>query len=827
MDRWEWIRSGDCTLRPIAPDVAMISLLLLLQTLLPAFAAGTVSPPPPPPPKVDFSALPDSADDQPTQPDGKDHPVRARLLVDRTAAAPGDTVRIGLHLTQMPEWHTYWKSPGDIGLPTDITWSLPEGWTASDYQYPVPQRFDVEGLVSYGYDDQVLLFSEVTIPEGAAGDVPIALRAEWLVCKSSCIPGSVELSSSLSVGPGGEPSPYAPLFDHYAKQHPKSSIDGVDASLVLSHDAVTPYAPFRAALQLSVDGREVALDTTRYPFAPVVGDGWMINGTEVGTTPDGAVLARLDAETLLDEPPSSDRIGGLFLLEVDGTPTALELIQPLPWKKEGATANEHPALKTPISAVAPEKGHDDASDHGDEDPDDAAALGSFDDPKLLASAGLDASAASSGGVVGILTNLGMAFLGGLLLNIMPCVLPVLTLKLYSLVEQSDVTAAEQRTAGLAYTGGILASFWALAGSILVLKLVFGQSVAWGFQFQYPPYVAGLAVVVFAFSLSLFGVFEIPAMGVSTASAAGAKEGPVGYFFTGVFATLLATPCSAPFLGTAIGFALGSSAPMLLGIFTMVGAGLAAPFLLIAFVPAAYKLLPRPGAWMETFKQLLGFSLVATAVWLVSVLAAQIGMDRVIQFLVVLMFVSAGCWVFGHFGGVAASGRRQFAAAVAGLLVACLGAWGLPGGPTIAGLEMSGYLDLRFAEPAVVDDGRVETDLDFTEHIPWQPFSEDRLAQLDGQPVFVDFTAEWCLTCKVNEKTVLDSPSVRTAMAENGIVPLKADWTRRDETITEWLARYGKAGVPFYLVIPAEGDPIPLGEVITRGMVIDALERARG
>jgi thiol:disulfide interchange protein DsbD len=806
----------------------MIPLLPLLQTLVPAFAGGTVSPPPPPPPKVDFSALPDAADQQPTQPDGKDHPVRARLLVDRTAVAPGETVRIGLHLTQMPEWHTYWKSPGDIGLPTGITWRLPDGATAEPYQYPVPQRFDVEGLVSYGYDDQVLLFSEVSIPAGTrAGEAPIGASAEWLVCKSSCIPGAVELASTLTIGPGGEPTPYAPLFDHYAAQHPQTAIDGVDAQLVLSHDAVTPFAPFKAAIQLSSDGREVALDASRYPFAPITGDGWMINTTEVGTTKDGGIVARLDAETLLDEPPASDRVGGLFLLEVDGKPTALELVAPLPWKKDGATAVEHPALTVPISAVAPDSAEGDGHDEKDATDDEDAGLASFDDPEVVQLAGLDASAASSGGLVGVLTNLGMAFLGGLLLNIMPCVLPVLTLKLYSLVEQSDISASEQRTAGLAYTAGILASFWVLAGAILTLKLAFGQSVAWGFQFQYPPYVAGLAVVVFAFSLSLFGVFEIPAMGVSTASAAGAKEGPAGYFFTGVFATLLATPCSAPFLGTAIGFALGSSPPMLFGIFTMVGAGLAAPFLLIAFVPAAYALLPRPGAWMETFKQLLGFSLVATAVWLVSVLGAQIGLDRVVQFLVVLMFVAAGCWVFGHFGGVAASGRRQLGAAVAGLIVAVVGAWGLPGGPTVAGFELSGYLDLRFAEPAVVDDGTVETDLDFSEDIPWQPFSEDRLAQLRGQPVFVDFTAEWCLTCKVNEKTVLDSPSVRTAMAENGVVPLKADWTRRDETITAWLARYGKAGVPFYLVIPAEGDPIPLGEVITRGMVIDALERAKG
>ncbi|MCB9679176.1 MAG: thioredoxin family protein [Alphaproteobacteria bacterium] len=780
---------------------------MLVTTLLAttAHAGGSVSPAPPPPPAADFSTLPATADVQPKNPDGKDHPVHARLIADRTAVAPGETIRVGLHLKQQHEWHTYWKSPGDIGLPTNITWSLPDGATAKPYQYPVPQRFEAEDLVSFGYDDQVLLFSEITIPAGAKpGPATIAATADWLVCKTSCIPGQVELSLPVTIGPGGTPSAFAPLFDHYAAQHPKTpdQVDGIDVRLALSHDAVLPFSPFAAALEVKGDKR-VQPDTKRYAFAPIVGDGWMINTRTLGHQGD-VFVAKLDAETLLDEPPATpDRIGGLFLLEVDGKPVAIEVEHVLPWKPAGAeaTATDDPLLKTPITALEiPNTGH--------EKVEGAPELGSFDTPPVA-----NASMAASDGALGALGNLLFAFFGGLLLNIMPCVLPVLTLKLYSLVEQSDITAAEQRTAGAAYTGGILASFWALAAAIIGLRAAFGMEVDWGFQFQYPPYVAALATIVFAFGLSLFGVFEIPAMGVSTASAAGAKEGVVGYFFTGVFATLLATPCSAPFLGTAIAFALGASTPMLFGIFTLVGLGLAAPFLLIAFVPALYRLLPRPGAWMETFKQLLGFTLVATAIWLVGVLGSQIGLDRLQGFLVFLMFVSAGCWVFGHFGGVAASGRRQLVSAGVGAVIALMGGWG--------------FLDLAFADEPVVDDGTVKTQLDFSEHIPWQPFSEQRLAQLEGTPVFVDFTAEWCLTCKVNEKTILETSAVRAAMSDNGVVPLKADWTRRDQTITDWLHRYGKAGVPFYLVIPAKGDPIPLGEVITPGGVIAALEKSAG
>ncbi|MEZ4317358.1 MAG: protein-disulfide reductase DsbD family protein [Myxococcota bacterium] len=786
----------------------MLSFLMLATSAALA-GGGSVSPPPPTPPAVDFSTLPATADVQPVNPDGKNHPVHARLVTDRTSVAPGDTFRIGVHLTQQPGWHTYWKSPGDIGLPTNITWALPDGSTAQPYQYPVPQRFDADDLVSFGYDDQVLFFSEVTVPATATpGTARIGAKADWLVCNTSCIPGEADLSGSIAIGPS-DTSAFAPLFDHYAAQHPvrAESIEGLDARLVLSHDAVLPFSPFHAVLELKGPGRIVP-DAERYAFAPIVGDGWMINTRTVGHQAD-ALVARLDAETLLDVPPDADRIGGLFLLELDGKPVAVELEAPLPWRPadSAVSATTDPALTTAIEALptahpATEKA---AETHEEASMAVAGAESAFTQTVPVSG--------ESGGVLGALGNLLFAFFGGLLLNIMPCVLPVLTLKLYSLVEQSDITAAEQRSAGLAYTGGILASFWGLAATIVALRVMLGMEVDWGFQFQYPPYVAGLATLVFAFGLSLFGVFEIPAMGVSTASAAGAKEGLAGYFFTGVFATLLATPCSAPFLGTAIAFALGASTPMLFGIFTLVALGLAAPFVVIAFVPALYRLLPRPGGWMETFKQLLGFTLVATAIWLTGVLGSQIGLDRLVGFLTFLMFVSAGCWVFGHFGGVAASGQRQLVSAGAGVLVAAAGGFA--------------FLDLEFASEPVADDGTVKVDLDFSEHIPWQPFSAQRVAQLQGKPVFVDFTAEWCLTCKVNEKAILETPAVRAAMDEHGVVPLKADWTRRDQTITDWLHRYGKAGVPFYLVIPATGDPIPLGEVITQGMVIEALEQSAG
>ena len=289
---------------------------------------------------------------------------------------------------------------------------------------------------------------------------------------------------------------------------------------------------------------------------------------------------------------------------------------------------------------------------------------------------------------------------------------------------------------------------------------------------------------------------------------------MGYFFTGVFATLVATPCSAPFLGTAIAFAFQAPTPLLFLAFTAIGLGLASPFLIIAWVPAAYRLLPRPGAWMEAFKQLLGFTLMGTTVWLFDVLGAQVGPDGATGFLGFLVFVSIGAWVFGRWGGLAAEPVEQLRALAAGAVIAALGGWWL--------------LDLTPAEAATCDDGAVvSADLSFDHEIPWQPFHEQRVAALAGRTLFLDFTADWCVSCKVNERTVLESQAVRDAMGRLKVVPLKADWTRRDAIISAWLERHQRAGVPMYLVIPPSGveQAILLPEVITPDMVIEALDRA--
>ena len=780
--------------------------MLMLLFATGAIASGTASKPPPPPPGVSFEGVPKGSG-----PDhnGKPHPVVARLVADHDAIAPGSKARLGVHLTQAEGWHTYWKSPGDIGQPTEVRFTLPGG-EVGPLLFPIPQRFEQDGQISFGYDREVLLTSEWSVPADLPpGKAAISAEISWLVCNTSCIPGSAQIELPIEIAAAPKGSRFAPLFDHYGAQHPTvtqtgspAPKDGIAVEYVLSASAIRPSEPFRAAFVVSADpSLSSALSSvgrSQWPtFTPIASSyDWGVTGVTISPQPGGKLFIVVDGETYEPEPlPEGQSIGGLLQLDLGGKIVRTEVSGPLPWAAKDSPVQKttHPALSVKAEAEPP------PGEHG-EPPVAVAAVG--------------AAAAPPGASASLLGVLLFAFVGGLVLNVMPCVLPVLTLKLYGLVEQTDITPAQRRVTGMAYSLGVLASFLALAAAVIVLRTAFGMQVDWGFQFQYPPYVAALTTVVFAFGLSLLGVFEIPVLGAEAAGEAQSKEGFAGSFFTGVFATLLATPCSAPFLGTAIAYAFAAPAVELILIFTMVAAGLAAPFLLVAFVPALFRFLPRPGAWMGVFKQALGFTLIATAIWLVDVLYAQIGGDRTTGFLAFLLAVSVGLWVFGHFGGLAESRQRQAVSASVGAAIAAVG-----------GLY---FLDLQVAEAETCDDGSVvQEGLSFSEGIPWQPFSEKRIDALAGKTVFVDFTAEWCLTCKVNERTILETADVRGTMEQLGVVPLKADWTRRDEVITTWLREHGRAGVPMYLVIPKDRSkaPILLPEVITPSMVNDALHAA--
>jgi len=768
----------------------MFAVLLGLWAMIGvSFGGGTTDLPPGfvPAPVISLDYVPKSATHRPDGDAQRRHPVEARLLFDQTHASAGKPFRVGVHLTQDKGWHTYWKSPGEVGLPTEVDLKIPEGATRTPMQMPVPSRFGLDGLISYGYDDQILLFTEVTLPESQpAGPVEIEASVVWLVCEVQCIRGTAELKRTIQVVADGQaaPSPSAVLFDAFASQHPVpvDQVAGLEVVTTFEPAVVPKEGKFTATVLVSGEGLQFNAETKLWPtFTPIIpGVDWGLQLDDEGKPiipaiegAPGAFKAVIQGQSYGPaDPAKADGIGGLVMVKLQERWVRAEFMSAMPW--EGA--------KAASDAVPVEV--------GEKGPPAPSPEGQTSAPMMLL----------------------MAFVGGLILNVMPCVLPVLSLKIYSVVEQTEADARSRQVAGIAYTVGVVLSFLALAGAIIVARNMFDIQLGWGQQFQSPVFIIVLATIVFAFGLSLFGVFEVPAFGATQLAGAQNQEGWMGHLLTGAFATVLATPCSAPFLGTGIGFAMSLPAAGLLLFFGVAGFGLALPFLLIAYVPAMVRFLPKPGAWMETFKQFMGFTLMATAVWLMDALGTQVGREGVFGFLVFTTAVAFACWILGRWAGPIASTRSKLIA----LAIA------------IAVMLGVGRSWLVFEPQAVVSkaSGQVETELDFSTEIPWQPFSEKAIDDLAGKTVFIDFTADWCLSCKANEKTVLATDAVREAMAAKGVVPMMADFTRPDPTIQAWLTRFGRAGVPMYLVIPADRTKQTqvLPEILTVGLVVDAINK---
>ena len=402
-----------------------------------------------------------------------------------------------------------------------------------------------------------------------------------------------------------------------------------------------------------------------------------------------------------------------------------------------------------------------------------------------------------------------AFLGGLILNIMPCVLPVLSIKALGLVQQ----AGEGRRAifwhGMAYTLGVLLSFAVLAGLVIGLQQS-GKLVGWGFQLQSPMFVAILGALTFGFGLSLFGVYEVTLPGASSLDHAAAKRhGYSGSVLSGVFATLLATPCTAPLLAPALGFAMAQPPATLFGFLQLIGLGLATPFLLLGIFPGWSRFLPKPGAWMETFKKLMGFLLAGTTVWMIDILSAQVSADSVTNYLIFLTALSFAAFVYGNWGGFMREQRTRTLALVAALAIL--------GGSSVMFLEFEPRA--RASQPKIAAEGEIQ----------WQDFANTDVEALasKGQTVFVDFTADWCVTCKAYEKTVIETDEIRQVFADNCVTTVKADYTLEDPNITKWLKRYKRPGVPMYLIIPANqpAGAIALPDVLTKSAIVDGLRKA--
>jgi thiol:disulfide interchange protein len=666
--------------------------------------------------------------------------VKAELLADTSAIIPGQPFTVGLLLRMVPGWHTYWKFPGDAGIPTEINWHPPPGWKVGEIQWPIPQKTNDPGdIQTYGYQDEVLLIQQITPPAKIdASTIKLLADANWLVCERICIPGSTTLQLELPRSTTSSPA-NAELFARYRKLLPQGAPD---------RDIFTSQTS-RGPKEISV--RLKSRSFSKYAFVdfyPLPDEKTVVGHPKTEIHGDEITIS----VPFESQPP--DHLAGLVVT--------------------AQSAKDQNRIGWYVSIGSP-----------------------------IANAKITSQPASRG----VFTFLVLGFLGGFILNLMPCVLPVISLKIFGFIKQAGQSRHRILRSGLAFVGGIFAWFIALALLLIALKAA-GRDATWGgFQFTNAYFVLGLNIVVLVFALNLFGVFEIslPQSMTRGLLATSERRDDLGSFFQGIFATVLATPCSAPFLGTALGFAFAQSSAVILSMFVAIAAGMSAPYLLLSAQPAWLRFLPKPGPWMVHLKQFMGFLLLATMVFLLYVLGAQRGLDGAIWASCFLLAVAIACWMKGVFVLPTTSvAKRSFVFVLMFLLV------------LVSGIYFVGD-KFRAAKIDLAQTGRAGD---------WQPFTPERLQSelSQGHWVFVDFTAAWCLTCKFNEKAVLEAAPVRDAFQRHGIVKLRADWTNGDPAITKLLQQFGRPGVPLYVLYPGKSEgPIVFPELLTKSILLDKLE----
>jgi thiol:disulfide interchange protein DsbD len=665
--------------------------------------------------------------------------TQARLVLAAEAARPGETIMAGVQLKMAPGWHTYWKNSGDSGAPTRIDWQLPDGITAGDIQWPVPEKFTMADLTTYIYHDEVLLTVPLTLASDLkTGLVELKAKVSWLECERVCLPGKAEVKTTLELGPGSKPSGEIFLFDAWKKRLPRTE-PTVEAGAFWEKDTGSGSRPL--ILEVTAQAAE--------DFFPYAGKTFEVQAaTEKLPSGDGKTRFRKLVKKFEGDWPT--QLQGIVVGKAaGGQKSAIE-------------------LNVPISAAAP--------------PD-----------TTVAAFGLEVPASESKPLALMLV---FAFIGGLILNVMPCVLPVIALKILGFVQQSKESPQRVRRLGLIYGLGVLVSFLVLAGLVIGVKQA-GRVASWGMQFQNLHFIMAMTVLVLLVALNLFGVFEVTLRGraMGAASELAAKEGAAGAFFNGVLATLLATPCTAPFLGVALGFAFAQPPAVIVLTLLMAGLGLAVPYVVLSWRPDWLKFLPKPGAWMEKFKIAMGFPMLATVVWLFKLTLNHFSRSDTFWFGVFLVALSMSAWIWGEF--VQRGTKRRGLAAGASLLVT---------GVVVAlALTRAPELDWKL----------------------WSPEAVARLRS-EGRPILVDFTADWCSTCQVNMRTSINVKSVRRKLAQLNAATLVADFSKEDETIAKELERFGRDAVPLVLVYPrdARKPPIVLPPgYLTPKIVLDALDKA--
>jgi thiol:disulfide interchange protein/DsbC/DsbD-like thiol-disulfide interchange protein len=739
--------------------------------------------------------------------------LQAGLISETTSVIVGKPLALGLRLVHDPEWHTYWRNPGDSGLATKIDWQLPEGWLAGPMQWPKPSRFPVGPLANFGYEGDVVLPVVLTPPKGlgAGQTVEIKGKASWLICRDVCIPGETMLSIKLPVSDAAATTVLSVDAPRIAQAR---------ASLPTRESQREPQA-FISGKTLSLWWRSVGKNETPGIFLPYVEalitpaaaqplsktkQGWRLD-IPLGESSSMAVKT-VRASGWLEGiwvVPGESALEWRAKVRTGPAPSAVELVSP------GQTAAEQVPKKSSGAAEGLN-----------------ASEGSASSPVSLPRK--DDSGGSWFGVTdhrALLLALAGAFIGGLILNLMPCVFPVISLKVLSFAGSAHSKSGPMRDA-LIFSLGVIASFLVLAALLIALKSA-GEAVGWGFQLQEPWVVLLLALLFVLIAANLFGVFEMGMMGSRVANAGfvsrvSQEPGALGSFTSGVLAVIVASPCTAPFMGSAIGFTATASLAETLAVFTALGVGMSAPYVGLAAWPGLLQKLPRPGPWMVGFKQLMGFPMLLAAAWLIWVLSSIQGVDAVLYALVAAITLAWVLWIYGW----ALQQRRLGFGGLTGLILALAvlifaSVRATTDSPTSAVVSPVSALqpadEVKGALTQEIEPGRGAGPLIWT---PWTPGLAERL-QAEGQTVFVDFTASWCITCQANKIRVLNSETIAAAFQSAGVRALRADWTKRDPAIAKEIERHGKSGIPLYLVYrPGQTSPMILSEWLSEDEVLRAI-----
>ena len=676
-----------------------------------------------------------------------DH-ATVELISEYDAVVPGQSFDLALRFDLEEHWHIYWKNPGASGLSTTIDWLLPESIEAGDVQWPAPERIQLGGLVNYGYEEEAVFIVTLQAPEDLklGSDLAITANLFWLICKETCLPGEAALDLVLPVASKAEPSAEVSAFTEARNRQARAT-----------HPWATSAYIEKEALVVVIEGEALPADFYLYADAEGLVDP---SAEQVRSTP---APNRAELRLVLDTPFFENQPLGISGVLQSGADS---------WEFNAEILDTPPPFVRALTEAEP----------------------SGFEQRLLAL-----------GLPGILA---LAFLGGLILNIMPCVLPVLSLKVFSLLKHAGQTRSDALRHGLAYTAGVVLSFIALAALLFALRAL-GERIGWGFQLQSPGFVVVLSAVFFLFGLNLMGVFELGGRLVGADIKLAKRSDVLGSFGMGVLAAVVGAPCMGPLVAGVSGLAVQANLGTGLLIFGMMGLGLASPFLVLSVFPKLVAFLPKPGLWMESFKQGMGFLLMAAVVFLALVAGRQGGVDAILILLVVILLSSIAAWVFGRWGAASRSRRSQWIARLLALFL----------------IGASLFFGVRSIKEVYLDYGNQETIAGISGQ--WGAWSSERVDELlaEGRPVFVDFTATWCLICQVNKKLALRTDATESLFTKKGIVALEADWTRYDSDITDALEKFGRSGVPLYVLYTPDGEVTVLPQSLTNGIVREAVEKA--